>query len=161
MEVLGFMGSVHSKPLPPATEGGDVSYLTVSFPRFAFADRPGRRGRPRTSRQCDRGGAPQFVKKTHEHSDQSVLLQEMNEAFCREDDREKVQYATAAVLSNFRKTRDLIFTNAGHPVALWHDATENAWDWLDRKPYRQTTVEVIPLGTDRELIVTLRRICHF
>ena len=34
------------------------------------------------------------------------------------------------------------------------DATENTWDWLDNKtPYRQTTVEVIPLGTDRELIV--------
>jgi serine phosphatase RsbU (regulator of sigma subunit) len=77
--------------------------------------------------------------------DQSVLLQEMNEAFCREDDREKVQYATAAVFGNFRKTRDLIFSNAGHPFALWHDATENTWDWLDNKtPYRQTTVEIIP-----------------
>ena len=51
-----------------ATEGCDVYYLTVSFPRFAFADGPGGRGRPRTSCQCDRGYAPQFVKKTHEHS---------------------------------------------------------------------------------------------
>ena len=68
MEVLGFMGWVHSKPLPPATEGGDVYSFTVSFPWFAFADRPGGRGRPRTSCQCDRGDAPQFVKKTHEHS---------------------------------------------------------------------------------------------
>jgi hypothetical protein len=42
----------------------------------------------------------------------------MNETFCREDDREKVQYATAAVFGNFRKTRDLIFTNSGHPFAL-------------------------------------------
>ena len=42
----------------------------------------------------------------------------MNETFCREDDREKVQYAAAAVFGNFRKTRDLIFTNAGHPFAL-------------------------------------------
>jgi hypothetical protein len=64
----GFMGLVHSKPLPPATEGGDVYYLTVSFPRFAFADRPGGRGRPRISHQCDRGYAPQFVKETHEYS---------------------------------------------------------------------------------------------
>ena len=31
------------------------------------------------------------------------------------------------------------------------------WDWLDNEaPYRQTTVEVIPLGTDRELVVKLR-----
>jgi hypothetical protein len=69
MEVPGFMGWVHSKPLPPATEGGDVyCYLTVGFPRFGFADRPGGRGRPRTSHRCDRGYAPQFVEKTHEHS---------------------------------------------------------------------------------------------
>src|ERR1700722_15882194 len=69
MEVLGFMGWVHSKPLPPAIEGGDVyCYLTVSFHRFAFADRPGGRGRPWTSCQGARGDAPQFVKKTHEHS---------------------------------------------------------------------------------------------
>jgi hypothetical protein len=62
------------------------------------------------------------------------------EAFCREDDREKVQYATAAVFSNVRKTRDLIFTNAGRPFALWHEATEDTWDWLDNKtPYLQTT----------------------
>jgi hypothetical protein len=27
-------GWVHSMPLPPATEGGDVYYLTVSFPRL-------------------------------------------------------------------------------------------------------------------------------
>jgi hypothetical protein len=81
----------------------------------------------------------------------------MNETFCREDDREKVQYATAVVFSNFRKTRDSIFTNAGHPFALWHDATDNAWDWLDNKtPYRQTTVKVILLGTDQELIVKRR-----
>ena len=73
MEVLEFMGGVHLKPLPPATEGGDVYYLTVSFPRFAFADRPGGRGRPRTSHQCDRGYAPQFVKEHMKTLDQSVL----------------------------------------------------------------------------------------
>jgi hypothetical protein len=30
MKVPGFMGWVHSKPLPPATEGDDVYYVTVS-----------------------------------------------------------------------------------------------------------------------------------
>ena len=58
-----------------------------------------------------------LLRKHMNTLDQSVLLQEMNEVFCREDDREKVQYATAAVFSNVRKTRDLIFTNAGHPSA--------------------------------------------
>jgi serine phosphatase RsbU (regulator of sigma subunit) len=78
-----------------------------------------------------------LLRKHMNTLDQSVLLQEMNEALCREDDREKVQCATAAVFSNFYKTRDLISTNAGHPFALWHDATGNTWDWPDNKaPYR-------------------------
>jgi hypothetical protein len=59
-----------------------------------------------------------LLRKQMKTLDRSVLLQEMNEAFCGEEDREKVQYATAAVFGNFRKTRDLIFTNAGHPFAL-------------------------------------------
>jgi hypothetical protein len=41
----------------------------------------------------------------------------MNEAFCREDDQEKVQYLTAAVFSYFRMTGDLIFTNSGHSLS--------------------------------------------
>jgi hypothetical protein len=118
MEVRGFMGWVHSKPLPPATEGDDVYYLTVSFPRFAFADRPGGRGRPREAVSVTAATLRNLLRKHMNTLNQSVLLQEMNEAFCREDDREKVQYATAGVFSNFRKTRDLIFTNAGHPFAL-------------------------------------------
>jgi Stage II sporulation protein E (SpoIIE) len=59
-----------------------------------------------------------LLRKHMNTLDQSVLLQEMNEVFCREDDREKVQCATAGVFGNFRKTRDLIFTNAGHLFAL-------------------------------------------
>jgi sigma-B regulation protein RsbU (phosphoserine phosphatase) len=59
-----------------------------------------------------------LLRKHMNTLDQSVLLQEMSEAFCREDDREKVQPSTAGVFSNFRKTRDLILTNAGHPFAL-------------------------------------------
>jgi hypothetical protein len=61
-----------------------------------------------------------LLRKHMNTLEQSVLPRDesMNETFCREDDREKVQYATAAVFGNFRKTRDLIFTNAGHPFAL-------------------------------------------
>jgi phosphoserine phosphatase RsbU/P len=40
-----------------------------------------------------------LLRKHMNTLDQSVLLQEINEAFCREDDREKVQYATAGVCS--------------------------------------------------------------
>jgi phosphoserine phosphatase RsbU/P len=118
MEVLGFMGWVHSKPLPPATEGDDVYYLTVSFPgllsRIVLADVAGHGEAVSVTAATLRN----LLRKHMNTLNQSVLLQEMNEAFCREDDREKVQYATAGVFSNFRKTRDLIFTNAGHPFAL-------------------------------------------
>ena len=56
-----------------------------------------------------------LLRKHMNTLDQTVLLQEMNEAFCREDDREKVQYATAGVFS-IRKTRDLIFTTLVIPL---------------------------------------------
>jgi len=79
--------------------------------------------------------------------DQSVLMREMNEAFRSNDHTENVQYATAAVFGYFCKTGELVFTNAGHPEALWYHAAEKTWDWLhDETPYRQAAMEGVPLG---------------
>ena len=96
----------------------DVYYLTVSPPgllsRIVLADvaSHGQAVSATAATLCN------LLRKHLNTLDQSVLLQEMNEAFCREDDREKEQPSTAGVFSNFRKTRDLILTNAGHPFAL-------------------------------------------
>jgi hypothetical protein len=57
-----------------------------------------------------------LLRKHHMDAvDQSLLMQEMNEAFRREDDPKEVQYAIAAVLG-YCATGELIFTNAGHPL---------------------------------------------
>jgi hypothetical protein len=146
VEVPGFMGWAHSKPLPPATEGGDVCYFTVCstglLSRIVLGDVAGQGQAVSATASTLR----HLLRKHMNALDQSVLMQEINEAFTREDNREEVQYATAAVFGYFWKTRELIFA-AGHPFALGYHAMENTWDWLhDRMPYRQTTVEGIPLG---------------
>jgi sigma-B regulation protein RsbU (phosphoserine phosphatase) len=147
VEVPGIIGWIHSKPLPPAVEGGDVYYLTVcstgSLSRIVLADVAGHGQAVGASVATLRN----LLRKHMNALDQSVLMQEINEAFRREDEREEVQYATAAVFGYFWKNRQLVFTNAGHPFALWYRATERTWDWLhDQTPYAQTTVEGVPLG---------------
>jgi phosphoserine phosphatase RsbU/P len=147
MKVPGFIGWVHSRPLDPATTGGDVYYLAVCskglLSRIVLADVAGHGQGVSATAATLRN----LLRKHMNALDQSVLMQEMNEAFRRDDDLEDVQYATAVVLGYFCKTGDLIFTNAGHPPPLWYHAAEKTWDWLHYEtPYRQTRVEGVPLG---------------
>ena len=147
VEVPGFIGWVYSRPLPPATAGGDVYYLGVCsqglLSRVVLADVAGHGQTVSATAATLRN----LLRKHMDALDQGVLMQEMNEAFRREDDPETVQYATAAVFGYFWKTGELVFTNAGHPAALWYHATEKTWDWLhDETPYKQTTMEGVPLG---------------
>jgi sigma-B regulation protein RsbU (phosphoserine phosphatase) len=147
VEVPGFVGWVYSRPLYPATTGGDVYYLVVCseglLSRIVLADVAGHgQGVSATAATLR-----ELLRKHMNAFDQSVLMQEINEAFRRVDNPEDVQYATAAVFGYFHKTGELIFTNAGHPRALWYHARENTWNWLhDETPYRQTTIEGVPLG---------------
>ncbi len=147
VEVPGFMGWVHSRPLQPATEGGDLYYLAVCskglLSRVVLADVAGHGQAVSATAVTLRD----LLRKHMNALDQGILMQEMNEAFRREDDPVDVQYATAAVFGYFCKTGELIFTNAGHPSALWYHAAAKTWDWLhDETPYKQTTMEGVPLG---------------
>lgn len=147
VEVPGFMGWVHSRPLQPATAGGDLYYLAVCskglLSRVVLADVAGHGQAVSATAVTLRD----LLRKHMNALDQGILMQEMNEAFRREDDPVEVQYATAAVFGYFCKTGELIFTNAGHPSALWYHAASKTWDWLhDETPYRQTTMEGVPLG---------------
>jgi phosphoserine phosphatase RsbU/P len=145
VEVPGFIGWVHSRPLQPATAGGDVYYLAVCskglLSRVVLADVAGH-GQAISSTAT----TLRDLLRTHMNAlDQSVLMWEMNEAFRSNDGG--VQYATAAVFGYFCKTGELVFTNAGHPEALWYHAAEKTWDWLrDETPYRQAAMEGVPLG---------------
>src|SRR5271163_3059395 len=147
VEVPGLMGWVHSRPLYPAATGGDVYYLGVCskglLSRVVLADVAGHGQVVSATALTLRN----LLRKHMDAVDQSVLMQEMNEAFRREDDPKEVQYATAAVLGYCCTTGELIFTNAGHPPPLWYHATEKTWHWLrDETPYRETRVEGVPLG---------------
>jgi phosphoserine phosphatase RsbU/P len=147
VEVPGFMGWVHSRPLQPATEGGDLYYLAVCskglLSRVVLADVAGHGQAVSTTAATLRD----LLRKPMNALDQGTLMQEMNEAFRREDDPVDVQYATAAVFGYFCKTGELIFTNAGHPSALWYHAAATTWDWLhDETAYKQTRMEGVPLG---------------
>ncbi len=147
LEVPGFIAWLNSRPLQPATSGGDVYYLAVCskglLSRIVLADVAGHG-------QAVSATAATLRHLLHKHMnalDQGVLMREMNEAFRRDDDPPDVQYATAAVFGYFCKTGELVFTNAGHPSALWYHAAEETWDWLhDGTPYRQTAMDGVPLG---------------
>src|SRR5580704_417836 len=122
VEVPGFMSWVHSRPLQPATLGGDVYYLAVCskglLSRIVLADVAGHGQAVSATAETLRN----LLRKQMNTPDQGILMQEMNEAFRLDDDPD--QYATAAVFSYFCKTGGLVFTNAGHPSALWYHATE-------------------------------------
>ncbi len=147
VEVPGFTAWVHSRPLQPATAGGDVYYLAVCskglLSRVVLADVAGHGQAVSATATTLRD----LLRKHMNALDQSVLMREMNEAFRSNDHTENVQYATAAVFGYFCKTGELVFTNAGHPEALWYHAAEKTWDWLhDETPYRQAAMEGVPLG---------------
>jgi phosphoserine phosphatase RsbU/P len=146
VELPGLQGWIHSKPLEPATAGGDVYYLSVCsagmLSRIVLADVAGH----------GQGVGPlavelrDLVRKHINTMDQSDLMRGINEAFNRAAGA-SVQYATAAVLGYYSGTRDLVFANAGHPPALWYSAAPGTWDWLHEETSRaETAIEGLPLG---------------
>jgi phosphoserine phosphatase RsbU/P len=147
VEVPGFMSWVHSRPLQPATLGGDVYYLAVCskglLSRIVLADVAGHGEAVSATAETLRN----LLRKHMNALDQAVLMQEINEAFRRKDDPPDAVYATAAVLGYFCKTGELVFANAGHPAPLWYHARENTWDWLhEDTSYKQSRMEGVPLG---------------
>jgi serine phosphatase RsbU (regulator of sigma subunit) len=146
VELPGLHGWVHSKPLEPATSGGDVYYLSVCsagfLSRIVLADVAGH----------GQGIGPvavelrDLVRKHISTMDQSDLMRGINEAFGGSA-MDTTQYATAAVLGYYSETRDLVFANAGHPPVLWYSATKGTWDWLHEDSSRtEELLEGLPLG---------------
>jgi len=144
VELPGLAGWVYSAPFEPARGGGDVHYISVCsrgmVSRIALADVAGHG-------QSVSGVAERLHDVFQKHSDswdQSALMRELNDAFL--EGAVGVRYATAAVLGFYRQTGELLFTNAGHPPALWYHMAEKKWDWLeDKTPYAKE-VKNLPLG---------------
>jgi phosphoserine phosphatase RsbU/P len=146
LKLPGLVGLIHSKPVEPATSGGDVFYVSVCdkrvLSRVVLADVAGH------GEAVGEIATRLFmlVKKYINTFHQSALMQEINEAFYRQN-ADLAQYATAVVLSHDCRTSELIFASAGHPPTLWYHASHKEWDWLhERTPDSVKTSEGLPLG---------------
>lgn len=140
------MGLIRSKPVEPATSGGDLYYVSACdkrlLSRVVLADVAGHgeavggiSTRLRT-----------LVKKYINTFDQSALMREINEAFYKQNEDLR-QYATAVVLSHDCRTGELIFASAGHPPTLWYHASQKEWGWLHELTTDSVeTFEGLPLG---------------
>jgi phosphoserine phosphatase RsbU/P len=143
-ELPGLVGWIHSDPVEPATLGGDVHYLSVCskgiLSRLALADAS---GHGQSSSHVARL-LRDLIRKYINTWDQSELMRELNESL--RSKLETHQFATAALFAYCRATRELVFTNAGHPPALWYHAESGTWDWLEPATPFARSVEGLPLG---------------
>jgi len=76
--------------------------------------------------------------------DQSLLMRELSDAF--HEGQTRGRFATAAVLGFYVETSELLFTNAGHPPALWYRPSQPAWDFLQENTRFAEDVQDLPLG---------------
>jgi sigma-B regulation protein RsbU (phosphoserine phosphatase) len=144
VELPGLRGWVYSNPLEPSISGGDVHYLSVCakgvLSRTLLADVAGHG-------QSVSGMAQQLRTLVFKHMnswDQSTLMRELNEAFRTSPN--DLWYATAVVMGYYCGTRELVFTNAGHPSPLWYHAKYGTWDCLEETPSNRRHIEGLPLG---------------
>jgi phosphoserine phosphatase RsbU/P len=131
-DIAGLAGWVSSRPLSPATHGGDLHYLSLcsrgELARVVLADVAGH-GEV-VSAVADR--LREALRQNVERFDQSILIRELNDAFLQ--GAERVQFATAFVLSYQAKLDELHYTNAGHLPPLWYRAQEKRWvltEWVE------------------------------
>lgn len=143
-ELPGLAGWVYSAPLDPGSGGGDVHYLSVCsrgmVSRIVVADVAGHGSRASLMAESLRS----VLQRHTNNRDQSALMQELNRAFV--PTAAGGHYATAAVLGFYVETAELVFTNAGHPPALWYQATDNSWELLEDTTSFAVEIEGLPLG---------------
>lgn len=158
VELPGLVGLIHSKPVEPATSGGDLYYVSTCdkrlLSRVVLADVAGHGEAV--------GGIStrlrRLVEKYINTFDQSALMREINEAFYKQNE-DLAQYATAVVLSHDCRTGELIFASAGHPPTLWYHASQKEWGWLhERTTDSVETLEGLPLDLSQEPNMN-RRVC--
>jgi serine phosphatase RsbU (regulator of sigma subunit) len=141
----GMTGWIYSRPLEPATFGGDVYYLSVCsaglLSRIVLADVAGHGQVVGASA----GQLRDLVRQNINTTDQSELMRGINEAF-RSPKELGSQYATAAVLGYYSVTRELVYANAGHAPPLWYRASRGRWEWLLEQPSNEGGIEGLPLG---------------
>jgi sigma-B regulation protein RsbU (phosphoserine phosphatase) len=144
LELPGLSAWVSCRPLPPASQGGDLHYMTVcskgAISRVVLADVAGHGEGVSTIAERLREGLRKHVNTW----DQSILVQELNNSFLA--GANGVQFATAFVLGHYVESGELLFTNAGHVPPLWYRAAERKWLIISHStPYAKDVAD-LPLG---------------
>jgi phosphoserine phosphatase RsbU/P len=144
VELPGLSAWISCRPLPPASEGGDLHYMTVcskgAISRVVLADVAGHGEVVSSIAERLRDG----LRKHVDTWDQSILVQELNNSFLAGADG--VQFATAFVLGHYVQSGELLFTNAGHVPPLWYRAAERKWLVVSHAtPYAKEIAD-LPLG---------------
>jgi phosphoserine phosphatase RsbU/P len=144
VELPGLSAWISCRPLPPASEGGDLHYMTVcskgAISRIVLADVAGHGELVSSVADRLRDGLRKHVNTW----DQSLLVQELNNSFLA--GANGVQFATAFVLGHYVESGEMVFTNAGHVPPLWYRAAERKWLTISHSTPYATRVADLPLG---------------
>ena len=144
LELPGLTGWLHSEPTEESSQGGDVHYVSVCskgvLTRLALADVSGHGQSAGSVAVLLRG----LIRKHIDTWDQSELMRELNNSLNNRVTNS--QYASAVLFAYYKPTRELVFTNAGHPPALWYHAATKTWDWLESATPLAHLIEGLPLG---------------
>jgi phosphoserine phosphatase RsbU/P len=144
LELPGLTGWLHSEPTEQSLQGGDVHYVSVCskglLTRLALADVSGHGQSAGSVAALLRG----LIHKHIDTWDQSELMRELNSSL--HSSVTHSQYASAILFAYYQPTSELVFTNAGHPPALWYHAATKAWDWLESGTPLAHNIEGLPLG---------------
>jgi sigma-B regulation protein RsbU (phosphoserine phosphatase) len=144
LELPGLSGWLHSEPTEQSLQGGDVHYVSVCskgvLMRLALADVSGHG----QSAGSVAGLVRDLIHKHIDTWDQSELMRELNTSLYSSVTHS--QYASAILFAYYQPTSELVFTNAGHPPALWYHASTKAWDWLEAGTPLAHDIEGLPLG---------------
>jgi sigma-B regulation protein RsbU (phosphoserine phosphatase) len=143
-QLPGLNAWVACTPLPPASSGGDLYYLSVcsrgSVSRVALADVAGHGEAVSTLA----GRLRDTLREHADHWDQSALIRQLNESFLKISSAGR--FATAVLISHYAETGELLFTNAGHLPPLWYHAASREWTFLqETTPYAREIAD-LPLG---------------
>ena len=144
VELPGLSGWLHLLPFQ-GDHGGDVYYLSACdhglVSRIALADVSGHGDAVSSVAEM----LYWLMQKYINNLDQSDFVRELSDCFGKGSSAET--YASAVLLSYYRKTGHLLLTNAGHLSPLWYRAAEQRWEWLEREsPYKETALEGLLLG---------------
>jgi phosphoserine phosphatase RsbU/P len=144
IELPGLTGWLHSEPTEQSLKGGDVHYVSLCskglLTRLALADVSGHGPSASDTAILLRN----LIHKHIDTWDQSELMRELNNSLTGRTTNS--QYASALLFAYYRPTAELVFTNAGHPPALWYHAATKSWDWLEAGTAMTHQIEGLPLG---------------